>query len=234
MSAPSTNGDQQYATNTSQKRNGSSFRNNDSSHNRWDGTNDDDVTSTTTTQPLSNSALEAKARQLREQSASHSQILTQKLASSQSGQNLLHMGTSLSTLPPDLHLLLQNLHPILSATETTEKQQRAQLEQIVQTRQEICHQEQRCQQAETASEIYQDLVAAERTVRRDLNWRRYGSMDPDRKKGENDDDDDESEDEEEGRSTSHLYWYSKSDAENGILFGDSHLLLVFSLVGTLV
>lgn len=201
MSAPSTNGDQQYAT--SQKQNGSSFRknNNDRNHdNHWDG---DDATTTTTTQPLSNSALEAKARQLREQSASHSQILTQKLASSQSGQNLLHMGTSLSTLPPDLHLLLQNLHPILSATETTEKQQISQLEQVVQTRREIFHQEQRCQQAEAASEIYQDLVAAERTVRRDLNWRRYGSMDPDRKHGE--DDDDESEDDEEGRSIIHLY-----------------------------
>jgi len=145
--------------------------------------------------PMSNSALEAKAKQLREQSASHSQILTQKLASSQSGQNLLHMGTSLSTLPPDLHSLLQNLHPILSITETTEKQQVAQLEQVVQTRREILYQEQRCQQAAAAAEIYQDLVAAEMTVRRDLNWRRYGTMDPGKEGG---DDEDDSEDEEDG------------------------------------
>lgn len=153
---------------------------------------DDDAT------PMSNSALEAKAKQLREQSASHSQILTQKLASSQSGQNLLHMGTSLSTLPPDLHSLLQNVHPLLSATEATEKQQIAQLDQLVQTRQEILHQEKRCQQAAAAADIYQDLVAAEMTVRRDLNWRRYGTMDPNKEDGDSDED---GEDDEEGRST---------------------------------
>ena len=154
----------------------------------------------TTTTPMSNSALEAKAKQLREQSAKHSQILTQKLATSQSGQNLLHMGTSLSTLPPDLHSLLQNLHPILSAAESSEKQQIAQLDEVVKTRHEILHQQQRCRQAQAAADIYQDLVAAEMTVQRDLNWRRYGTMDPTR--GEGDDEEEEYEGEDDGKFAS--------------------------------
>ena len=52
---------------------------------------------------LSTVALDHKLRCLREISNQHSQALTQKLANSQSGQNLLHIGSSLSTLPPDLH-----------------------------------------------------------------------------------------------------------------------------------
>jgi hypothetical protein len=54
---------------------------------------------------LSTSALENKLRQLREESNQLNQELPKKLASSQSGQNLLHIGSSLSTLPPDLHSL---------------------------------------------------------------------------------------------------------------------------------
>ena len=201
MPSKSVNDEQRVSSSSSQHGNGtsssssSSFRHHDNGTNSNNFSNlDDDDTEVT---PMSNSALEAKARQLREQSNSHSQILTQKLASSQSGQNLLHMGTSLSTLPPDLHLLLQNLHPILSATELTEKQQMAQLEQVVLMRREILRQEKRCRQAEAAAELYQDLVAAEMTVRRDLNWRRYGSMDPNNEENVTGDDD-ESDDGEEG------------------------------------
>jgi hypothetical protein len=125
--------------------------------------------------PISNAALEAKLKTLKEQSTKHSQILTQKLASSQSGQNLLHMGSSLSTLPPDLHSMLQNLHPLLSATETYEKAQKSELDKILDIQASIRHQTQRCEQAAEAAEIYQDLVAAERTVQRDLQLQRYGS-----------------------------------------------------------
>ena len=201
MPSKSVNDEQRASSSSSQHGNGtssstSSFRhnNNGTNSNNFSNLDYDDDNEVT---PMSNSALEAKARQLREQSNSHSQILTQKLASSQSGQNLLHMGTSLSTLPPDLHLLLQNLHPILSATELTEKQQMAQLEQVVLMRREILRQEKRCRQAEAAAELYQDLVAAEMTVRRDLNWRRYGSMDPNNEENVTGDDD-ESDDGEEG------------------------------------
>jgi hypothetical protein len=129
--------------------------------------------------PLSNAALEAKAKQLREESARLSQTLTQRLASSQSGQNLLHMGTSLSTLPPDLHSLLQSLHPVLSATEGTEKKLLSVLEKIVTIQTEIRNQEQRSQSAAMAADLYQDLIAAEMTVRRDVHQRRYGSHDVD-------------------------------------------------------
>ena len=119
------------------------------------------------TSALSNAALQSKAKHLRDEGARLSQILTQRLASSDSGQNLLHIGTSLSTLPPDLHSLLQNLHPILQATESSEKQQVANLDNIVTIRREIHHQQKRCQQALSAAEIYQDLHLAEDTVRRE-------------------------------------------------------------------
>jgi hypothetical protein len=121
--------------------------------------------------PLSNAALEAKAKQLQQQSAQLSAALTQKLATSQSGQNLLHMGTSLSTLPPDLHVLLQNLHPILSATEALEKTVAAPLEKVTAVQAVIGQQQARGRAALVAAETYQDLVAAERIVARDISWR---------------------------------------------------------------
>jgi conserved oligomeric Golgi complex subunit 2 len=80
---------------------------------------------------MSTSALETKLKELRERSNKHSQLLTAKLASSQSGQNLLHIGTSLSTLPPDLHSLLTQLHPVLSSAETTEKVHHEHLSKLV-------------------------------------------------------------------------------------------------------
>lgn len=124
--------------------------------------------------PLSNSALEAKAKQLQQDSAKLSATLTQKLATSQSGQNLLHMGTSLSSLPPDLHSLLQNLHPILSASETTEKTVAGQLEKVAAGKKEIHKQQWRSRAALAAAETYQDLVAVEATVEHDLQCRYYG------------------------------------------------------------
>lgn len=118
------------------------------------------------------SALEAKLRFLREKSNEHSQILTQKLASSQSGQNLLHIGTSLSSLPPDLHSLLTQLHPVLSAAETTEAQQLAKLQILVQHANEIRGEQRRTAHAADCAELYQDLLAAERDVKRDATMRR--------------------------------------------------------------
>jgi hypothetical protein len=118
------------------------------------------------------SALESKLRTLREKSNQHSQILTQKLASSQSGQNLLHIGTSLSTLPPDLHLLLTQLHPVLSAAETTEQQQLQKLQSLVQHANEIRTEQRRMVNAAQCADLYQDLLAAERDVKRDAAMRR--------------------------------------------------------------
>lgn len=118
------------------------------------------------------SALESKLRTLREKSNQHSQILTQKLASSQSGQNLLHIGTSLSTLPPDLHALLTQLHPVLSAAETTEQQQLQKLQTLVQQANQIRTEQRRMVHAAECADLYQDLLAAERDVKRDAAMRR--------------------------------------------------------------
>ena len=118
------------------------------------------------------SALEAKLRLLREKSNEHSQILTQKLASSQSGQNLLHIGTSLSSLPPDLHSLLTQLHPVLSAAEATEQQQLQKLQTLVQQANKIRSEQRRTAHAADCADLYQDLLAAERDVKRDAALRR--------------------------------------------------------------
>jgi hypothetical protein len=120
---------------------------------------------------LPTSQLETKLRSLREKSNQHSQILTQKLASSQSGQNLLHIGTSLSTLPPDLHSLLTQLHPVLSAAELTEHQQLQKLQELVQNANEIRVEQRRMAHASECADLYQDLLAAERDVKRDATLR---------------------------------------------------------------
>jgi hypothetical protein len=114
---------------------------------------------------LSTAALEAKLRTLREQSNKHSQVLTQRLASSQSGQSLLHIGTSLSSLPPDLHSLLTNLHPVLSAAEGTEKQNMQHLQKLVSCGNEIRLEQRRVEHAMECAEFLEDLIAAERDVK---------------------------------------------------------------------
>ena len=148
----------------------------ESTGNNEDNTNE---TTTTTTTPsidlsaliptvistsLSTSALEYRLRQLREASTQHSQILTQKLASSQSGQNLLHMGTSLSTVPPDLHNLMTQLHPFVLTVEQTEKDELERLETLILTASKLKHEARRVQQAQTAANLYADLIAAEKAV----------------------------------------------------------------------
>jgi hypothetical protein len=113
---------------------------------------------------MSNATLESKAKQLREESAKHSAILTQKLANSDSGQNLLHIGTALSSLPPDLHSALTSLQPLTAATAASEEHQSDQLADILKCRKEIEHQRRRCHQALSAVDVYSDLVAVESTL----------------------------------------------------------------------
>lgn len=121
---------------------------------------------------LPTSALEAKLRTLREQSQKHSAALTQKLATSQSGQNLLHIGTSLSTLPPDLHSLLTQLHPLLNATEKSEKEYYEILQKLVTWANEIRILQRRVDNAQECAQLYEDLEASERDVKRDYQYRR--------------------------------------------------------------
>lgn len=121
---------------------------------------------------MSTSALESKLKDLRGKSNKHSQILTAKLASSQSGQNLLHIGTSLSTLPPDLHSLLTQLHPVLSCAETTEKDYLQRLQRLVNCGNDIRFEERRVDNARECAGLYEDLLAAENKVRTDASQRR--------------------------------------------------------------
>lgn len=116
---------------------------------------------------MSTSALENKLKDLKEKSIKQSQILTAKLASSQSGQNLLHIGTSLQTLPPDLHSLLTQLHPVLSSAETAEKEYLQRLEKLVQCGNDIRCEERRVGNARECAGLYEDLVAAETRLRKD-------------------------------------------------------------------
>eukprot|EP00934_Nitzschia_sp_Nitz4_P003069 Nitzschia sp. Nitz4//scaffold3_size479765//179980//182571//NITZ4_000074-RA/size479765-processed-gene-1.441-mRNA-1//-1//CDS//3329550680//3059//frame0 len=121
---------------------------------------------------MSTSALESKLRELKEKSNKHSQILTAKLASSQSGQNLLHIGSSLSTLPPDLHSLLTQLHPVLTAAEATEKQYLQHLQKHVDLANRIRTEQRRISHATECADLYRDLLATELVVKRDATARR--------------------------------------------------------------
>lgn len=137
---------------------------------------------------LSTSALELKLRDLREKSNKHSQVLTAKLASSQSGQNLLHIGTSLSSLPPDLHSLLTQLHPVLSSAEATEKQYLQRLQHLVDCGNEIRIAQRKVEHAKECADQYQDLVAAELVVKRDASYRRDNiGLSTNTKQGQNED-----------------------------------------------
>lgn len=124
---------------------------------------------------LSSTGLENKGKQLRELAAQTSAVLTQKLASSQSGQNLLHMGSSLSTLPPVVHSLLQQLHPLLAAVEQTESDQVNAINELYEKALAIRQAQRRSQHAIDCSIAYQDLVAAEKVIQRDTHHRRHGT-----------------------------------------------------------
>lgn len=122
---------------------------------------------------LPTSALESKLKTLREQSQKHSQALTQKLATSQSGQNLLHIGTSLSTLPPDLHSLLTHLHPLLSDIEDYETSSVELLQDLVHRANEVRILQRRMEHARECAQLYEDLQASEQTIQRN---EQYGTL----------------------------------------------------------
>lgn len=125
---------------------------------------------------LSTAALQHKYQQLRDQADQHGQILTQKLASSQSGQNLLHMGSSLSTLPTDLHFLLTQLHPLLLAVEQTEGNLSSKLNSICERALLIKKQQRRVIHAKECADAYEDLLAAENIVKLDMQKRKHGDF----------------------------------------------------------
>lgn len=125
---------------------------------------DEDYTSPEWAQSLSNLStplLHSKLTTLKNKSATLASTLTAKLASSPSGQSLLHIGPSLSTLPPDLQSLLASLEPLLKQVTEYEKLNQAELIRIVTAGKVV---ESECRRAEHAREcngLLMDLVAAE-------------------------------------------------------------------------
>ena len=126
-----------------------------------------DYSSAEWTQSLSNLStplLNSKLSTLKTQSAKLASSLTAKLASSPSGQSLLHIGPSLSTLPPDLQSLLACLEPMLQQVQQYERLNREELIRIVTAGKLI---ESECRRAENARECdasLADLVAAEQIL----------------------------------------------------------------------
>jgi hypothetical protein len=113
---------------------------------------------------LSTPLLNSKLTALKSQSATLASSLTAKLASSPSGQSLLHIGPSLSTLPPDLQCLLASLEPMLKQVEEYEKMNQTELIRIVTAGKLV---ETECRRAVHAKEcmaLLTDLVAAEKII----------------------------------------------------------------------
>mmetsp|Transcript_24321 Transcript_24321/g.36236 ORF Transcript_24321/g.36236 Transcript_24321/m.36236 type:complete len:892 (-) Transcript_24321:125-2800(-) len=113
---------------------------------------------------LSTPLLTSKLTALKSQSATLASTLTAKLASSPSGQSLLHIGPSLSTLPPDLQSLLASLEPMLKEVEEYEKMNQTELIRVVTAGKLV---ETECRRAAHANEcraLLADLIAAEAVV----------------------------------------------------------------------
>jgi len=116
---------------------------------------------------LSSAALELRLTQLRSASSTLSTTLTQKLATSQSGQNLLHIGSSLSTLPPDLFTLLSTLAPFSADVTLYEESNRNELARIVSKGNDIKSMRRRCIRGRECADMLEDLCCAEVDVERD-------------------------------------------------------------------
>ena len=117
---------------------------------------------------LSSAALENRLHILREKSNELSQTLTQRLATSQSGQNLLHIGPSLSTLPPDLHSMKMYITPLHEDIQLYEQKLRVELQRVVNLANSIKVAKHRSNNAKECADLYQDLLAAEGLVKKDL------------------------------------------------------------------
>ena len=127
--------------------------------------------STTISADSSTPHLQSRLISLRQQSQSLSNALTKKLATSRSGQSLLHIGPSLSTLPPDLSSLLEALAPLLGEVENYEKENRAALGAWVNHGWRVRVAMGKGEAARECAEIYEDLVGAEEVLRREVERR---------------------------------------------------------------
>uniref|UniRef100_A0A7S3V8Q4 COG complex component COG2 C-terminal domain-containing protein n=1 Tax=Chaetoceros debilis TaxID=122233 RepID=A0A7S3V8Q4_9STRA len=116
---------------------------------------------------LSTPLLNSKLTTLRSQSSTLSSTLTAKLASSPSGQSLLHIGPSLSTLPPDLHSLLTAVTPMLEQVRQYEKHNQKELVRIVTAGKLIERECRRAEHSKDCTQILRDLVAVEKILEQD-------------------------------------------------------------------
>jgi hypothetical protein len=110
---------------------------------------------------MSTAALEAQLQSLRDKSNSLSQELTQRLASSESGQNLLQIGPSLSTLPPDLSSLLSSASPLLEEMQIYVKQNEVEYDRLLQLQQSIQTSSQKSLLSQHCIDVWQELTHAE-------------------------------------------------------------------------
>lgn len=111
------------------------------------------------------SSLESQLHTLKERSQQLSQSLTQKLATSQSGQNLLHIGPSLSTLPPDLHSLITNLQPLKKDIELFQDKCFEEYKLLNDCSNNIEYMLRRCKNSNECANMYTDLVSAEHDIK---------------------------------------------------------------------
>ena len=171
--------------------------------------NNNQPTTIATTAINSTPYLQSRLSQLKTQSQNLSTELTKKLASSRSGQSLLNIGPSLSTLPPDLTSLIDALSPLLSEVSTYESTNIDELTKLVNQGKVVQCTIQKQEYAMKCSEIYNELVSAEEILKMDAGRRMTdmlgsGKGGGDKKKGEEMDDVDlsDSEEEEDDEGTS--------------------------------
>jgi hypothetical protein len=113
----------------------------------------------------STSTLQTRLQSLRHQSSQLSSELTKKLATSRSGQSLLHIGPSLSTLPPDLSTLIEALDPLHSQVCEYEKEKVEELKRLVTLGSGVRKALWRSRFGVECGEIYGDLCGAEEVLR---------------------------------------------------------------------
>ena len=140
---------------------------NDTNSTNKKGGNEEDYASPQWAHSLSNLStplLDSKLTTLKAQSSNLASTLTAKLASSPSGQSLLHIGPSLSTLPPDLQSLLSALEPMLTSIKEYETLNQNELMRIVTAGKLVEAECRRAVNAKECNDLWNDLVAAEGIV----------------------------------------------------------------------
>lgn len=110
---------------------------------------------------LSTPLLNSKLSSLRTQSQTLSSNLTARLASSPSGQSLLHIGPSLSTLPPDLQMLMDSLKPMLNDVHEYQQMNQNELIRIVTAGKLIQREVRRAKVAKDCAGLLKDFGAVE-------------------------------------------------------------------------